>query len=404
MAAPVASSVSDASASSSDESYDPDYWDNAKNVAAIFNQASDERPLNEIVDRIVLDEPAPRASFVVVLVALVLGIGALAGVYVSLSADEKHCLDLQMDGFDCPAYFQAKYRGVEDEARRESVRNAPQIGTITVVTTPAQLLVSGDNIQPFINVGRQTLRAATRIELQGIPADAETSFTIDGGVNVQDKVVQIRPAADVFNTLWSQNARTGEYRAEFNFQLCLPGSINFGASNCLYFQERDLAPGIPAYEEYLWRVRWQPPENPEEGQPVRITNAAVTVTSNPPGAEVTFNGRPALGADGQPCRTPCTFTSYAAAPNSEDQTPGPVNVSNEPKPVVLTLDGKMPAAADIVGHNFLCTPVEGMVPTVIPAEGPLARNAYDFMGFCSYTQEIHFDLSDPVVEAEGSAE
>jgi hypothetical protein len=380
-------------------------WDNRHAISLLFDQPSDERPLSDIVDKIVIDEPQRRAPLFLVFIVLLLGVGSVFGLYASLSEDGKKCFHLEMDGYSCPDYFQAVFRGIEDEAKREAVKNAPRVGRVVLVTSPNGLQVSGDQVPDFINSGAQTLRAQTRIEVQNVPADAPTRLTIEGGVNFQDRTVEILPADDIFNTLWAQNTSTGEFSAEFNFQLCLPGSVNFGASNCIYFQEREVAPGVPAYEEYLWRVRWQPPVEPAEGQPVRINNAFVTVTSNPSGAEVRFNNRPALGADGQPCRTPCTFSTYQAVPEAEDQTPVPINVSEEPRPLSLYLEGKKPAATDIVGHNFLCTPIEGAQYLMAPAEGPLGRAAYDFMGFCNYTQEIHFELSDPAPPAaEGSAE
>lgn len=357
------------------------------------------------------DEPLKHAGFIVVLAAVVLGALLAGGAYGVLNAEQKHCLHLQLQSLSCVEYYDNLNAGRMDEARREAVANAPRVGTVSVTTTPNNLRVSSAGQPETLLLQGNTLAAPARskITFQDVPADATFAFTIHGDGVWQDRVVEL-PDFRSASTLWIQNPMTGDYSAELNFRPCYPGSAAYGASNCLYPAERALAAGTEAWEEMRWRTTWQPPAEPEEGQPTRLENATITVNSTPSGARVEFNGRAAIGPDGQPCTTPCTFSHYAPADNAqpnEDGTPPenvPVYLSREGLPLEVYIEGKLPTRTSVFAHNFICNPMEGASVTMIEAARPGGFASKDFMGFCNYQYEVNLEIVDPPAPAAEESE
>jgi hypothetical protein len=387
---------------------------NEQAVASLFGPGGKESaatPISELKGAD--DEPMKHAGIIVVLAAIVLGGVIAGGTYGVLTDEQKHCLHLQLDGLSCVEYYTNLRNGRLDEERRQAVANAPRVGTVVTTTTPNNLRVTS-NGQPdtlFIQGNTLAAPARTKITFQDIPADAPFTFTVHGDGVWQDRVVELGDYRSA-DTLWIQNPMTGDYSADLQFRPCFPGSAAFGASNCLYPAERDLLPGVAAWEELRWRTTWTPPAEPEEGQPTRLENAVIVVNSTPPGATVMFNGRPALGADGQACTTPCTFTQYAPAPNAqpgengEPPAPTPVYLSREGLPLEVYIEGKLPTRTSVFAHNFVCNPVEGAVPTEVPAATPSGFPTRDYMGFCQYRYEVNLQVMDPpppVVEGSGEA-
>jgi hypothetical protein len=348
------------------------------------------------------DEPLKHAGFLVVLAAVVLGAALAAGAYGILNAEQKHCLHLQLQSLSCVEYYDNLNAGRMDEDRREAVANAPRVGTVSVTTTPNNLRVTSSGQPETLFLQGNTLAAPARskITFQDVPADAAFSFTIHGDGVWQDRVVEL-PDYRSASTLWIQNPMTGDYSAELNFRPCYPGSAAYGASNCLYPAERALAQGTEAWEEMRWRTTWQPPAEPEEGQPTRLENATITVNSTPSGARVQFNGRAALGPDGQPCTTPCTFTHYAPADNAEpaeDGTPPEnpaVYLSREGLPLEVYIEGKLPTRTSVFAHNFVCNPMQDAAITMIESARPGGFASKDFMGFCNYQYDVNLQILDP---------
>jgi hypothetical protein len=374
-------------------------------IRGVFTGTGRENDLTPIADLPAPEyDPIPHASFLVVLAAVLLGALATAGVYASLSADQKKCLHLQIDGLSCTDYFKNRSLGLMDEARRLRVANAPRVGNVTIVTNPNNLPVRAPGQPDTLRIRGNDLSTPmrTRVAFRDIPADREFSFTVEGGGVWQDRTITL---TDYRNpaSLWIQDTFQGTYSAEFNLRPCFPGSAAFGASSCLYPVERELAPGVPAWEELRWRLTWTPPANPEEGQPTRLENAFITVTSEPSGARVLYNGRDALGPDGQPCRTPCTFSHYAPAPNAEDPTPSNVYLSREGLPVEVFLEGRPPTRASVFAMDFVCNPVPAVTPTEIPAATPGAFVARDFMGFCQYTHSTNLRILEPAAPRAAAA-
>ena len=156
-------------------------------------------------------------------------------------------------------------------------------------------------------------------------------------------------------------------------------------------------------------MSWEPPldAEPAPGEEEVQTRllGAITVTSDPPGALISYNGRQLWNEEtGEPYVTPHTFSTFNAPMDREDdRTPSDVYLSREGMPIAVMIEGKLPTTDGVYIHQFLCEPREGVEP---PAEvDPNDPNATpeSWIEYCNYTYNVHLVLSD-TPPPEGSGE
>ncbi len=288
------------------------------------------------------------------------------------------------------------------EERRIALEAAPKFGTVEIVTSPNNLLVTSPGQAGMVFPGTRTdmtFPTRSRVTYQDISVTEDFSFTINGEGNYQDKTFII-PAFGQPNSPWVQSF-TGDYSAQLTFMACWPGETpRVEEQFCLY-----PATDVPwRARELQWRSTWRPDPNTTDPEAIIRLPGTITVSSEPAGALIAFNGRQLVDVEAQaPFVTPHSFMNYPAPPDHEDQTPHEVYLSREGLPLQLLYEGKAATRMGVYMHQFVCNLKEGaVVPDPVPADAPEGTPAEDWLGLCDYTYSINLVLSDPKPPEEGS--
>ncbi len=357
-----------------------------------------------------LDGPIKNNTSPIVFVGTIIALFALIGVgFAMLPAELKtDAVDL-LQGKDI-----IEARELREQARIEAERQAmldaaPKFGTVEIVSAPNNMLITSEGHPAQIFPGTRTdltYPTRTRVTYQDISVTEDFVFTIHGEGNYDDLEYTI-PAFGQADSPWAQSF-TGDYNASLTFMVCWPGET------ARVEQEFCLTPATDEpwrARELQWRNDWRPdPAATEEDAIVRLPGT-ITVTSEPAGAMLAFNGRQLVNAEDPtavvPLVTPLSFNTYPAPADHEDRTPFDVYLSREGLPLQLLYDGKASMTMGIYLHQFTCTIAEGQtVPEPVTAE-MLAANpdaVENWLGVCNYTYSLHAELSDPKPPEEGSGE
>lgn len=379
---------------------------NEEAIEKVFGPEGRETPLGKMPELADEDDlRRPNRGPIYLVAVLLLGVGALAGVYFGvLSEEERQCLQIEISGRSCQDYHQALEDERQERERLERLAQAPKYGTVMIITEPKALHLTSEGQPAYVFPGTRTdlmVPARTALTFADIPVDAPFEFTIHGGGNFEDKIVVIPPFDDP-NSPWVQDQFSGDYNASLMYTVCWPGSADAGAPHCL-------TPAADRARELQWRMNWEPPldAEPAPGEEEVQTRllGSITVTSDPPGALISYNGRQLWNEEtGEPYVTPHTFSTFNAPMDREDdRTPSDVYLSREGMPIAVMIEGKLPTTDGVYIHQFLCEPREGVEP---PAEvDPNDPNATpeSWIEYCNYTYNVHLVLSDPP-PPEGSGE
>ena len=352
-----------------------------------------------------LDGPLENATspkvlaFTVIAVAVLLG-----GGYAALPADLKtDAVDL-LQGQDIIEARELREQARIEAERRAMLEAAPKFGTVEIVTSPNNLLITSEGQDAMVFPGTRTdltYPTRSRVTYQDISVTEDFVFTIHGEGNFQDLTYTI-PSFGQPDTPWVQSF-TGDYHASLTFMACWPGEAERVESAFCLRPAQDVDWRA---RELQWRAAWRP--DPAETDPEAIVRlpGSITVTSEPTGALIAFNGRQLVNEEtGEPFRTPHTFTTYNAPPDNEDRTPLEVYLSREGLPLQLLYDGKASMTMGIYSHQFNCALAEGQTaPAALPADAPPETEAPSWLGVCAYSYSVHAELSDPKPPEEGSGE
>ena len=365
-----------------------------------------------------LDGPIKNATSPMVFgITIAAIIALLAGSYFMLPADLKtDAVDL-LQGKDI-----IEAREMREQARIEAERQAmldaaPKFGTVEIVTSPNNMLVTSEGQASMVFPGTRTdltYPTRSRVTYQDISVTEDFVFTIHGEGNMQDLTYTI-PSYGQPDTPWVQSF-TGDYHASLTFMACWPGEAErVEAEFCLRpSQDVDWRA-----RELQWRSAWRP--DPAEADPEAIIRlpGTITVTSEPAGALIAFNGRQLVNEEtGDPFVTPHTFTTYNAPPDHEDRTPLEVYLSREGLPLQLlypaitdpatgqvTREAKASMTMGIYSHQFNCALAEGQTaPAALAPDAPEGTETPSWLGVCAYTYSVHAELSDPKPPEEASGE
>ena len=367
---------------------------------------------DDSLDGPISSDTSPKVLvFTLIAVAVLLG-----GGYAALPADLKTDAVGLLNGVDI-----IEARELREQARIEAERQAmldaaPKFGTVEIVTSPNNLLITSEGQDAMVFPGTRTdltYPTRSRVTYQDISVTEDFVFTIHGEGNFQDLEYRI-PAFGQPDTPWVQSF-TGDYHASLTFMACWPGEPERVESNFCLRPANDVDWRA---RELQWRAAWRP--DPAEADPEAIVRlpGSITVTSEPTGALIAFNGRQLVNEEtGEPFRTPHTFTTYNAPPDHEDRTPLEVYLSREGLPLQLLYPAVTDEAGNVVqeakasmtmgiySHQFNCALAEGQtVPAELPADAPPETEVPSWLGVCAYTYSVHAELSDPKPPEEGSGE
>jgi len=380
---------------------------NEETIAEIFSGAGDETPpgdprrsdrYNEDLENPHRNDTSPK-TFVLTIaaVAVVLGIG-FAVLPANLKADAVALLS----GEDIIEVRRLREEARVAEERRQRLANAPKFGTVQIVTDPNNLLVTSAGQPAMVFPGTRldmTYPTRTRVTYQDISVTEDFVFTIDGEGNYENKTYTI-PAFGAVDSPWIQSF-SGDYTANLTFAVCWPGQpLPVEEKYCL-------RPVADRAAELMWRRDWRP--DPEDTSPDAVVRllGTITVTSDPPGALIAFNGQQLLNPEnGEPYRTPHTFNNYTPPADREDRTPLEVYLSREGLPLQLLYDGKATTRFGVYAHQFTCTPKAGVaLPQAVAPDAPADTPPPSWLGVCDYSYAVHVTLVDPKPpEAAGSGE
>jgi hypothetical protein len=367
-------------------------------ISTLFSGKGTENPVRPVaIDE--EDEINPSGSklgWILFAVFLVAGAGLLGGYYTSLDDDRKECLRLNLkEPGSCDEYFKAIEEERIAEANRQRLANAPKYGTLQITTDPRSLRITADGQDTLVFPGTRTdlmVPVRSQISFENISVTEPFTFTIHGEGVLEDRQVTVSPF-DAPDSPWIQNQTSGDYYANLTYSLCWPGTADAGAPHCL-------APVADSARELRWRLSWRPPVDAPPEVPSRLPGT-ITVTSEPSGAAVLFNGQQLYDEEtGTPYTTPHTFSTYNAPRDREDRTPLEVYLSRDGLRITVGMEGKVQTADGVYSHYFRCEPVPGRALPPVDAENP------DFLGYCNYTYSVHLVLRDPPPEApaEGSGD
>jgi len=365
-----------------DESAAADGHSNDETIHSLFGLGQETAP--KAIDEDDIEEPMPTIGGPAYFgIALVLGIAALVAAYVLLPEERKECLQLELRGDSCAEYHQRLEAERQAEERRQQLANAPKYGALTITTDPRALRITAAGHASMVQPDEsRPLLVPTRSRTQyvDISVTEPFSFTIHGDGNFVDRTVTLAPYG-TDGSPWIQNQVTGEYSADLVYAACWPGAADFGADHCI-------TPVAELARELRWRINWRPPLDPAEGEPTRLFGS-ITVTSDPPGAFIAYNDRQLFNEEtGEPYVTPHTFNQFNQPIDREDRTPSDVFLSRDGTRIQVLIEGKLTTTDSVYSHFFLCNPVEGATPPPEDDENP------NFMGYCTYTYEVHLELRD----------
>jgi len=387
---------------------------NDQAISAVFSGTGEETRLGKMPE---LDDDLdgrPNRGFIWMIAALLIGGGAFAGVYFTLPEERKECLNFELTGRSCVEYYEHLEEQRREEERLQMLAEAPKYGTLTITTDPRGLRVIAEGHPTLIFPGSRrdmVVPSRSMISFQDIKVDEAFTFTLEGGGNFEDREITI-PSYDDDDSPWVQNQFNGDYTADLVYTVCWPGSPDYGADHCL----------IPVEErarELEWRMNWEPPLDVAEDDESTQTRlfGEITVTSDPPGALVSYNGRLLVNMEtGEPYVTPHTFSTYPPPPpeppaegeepseeEAEAPEPSEVYLSREGMPITVFIEGKLRTTDGVYMHHFICNPNEDAeMPPEPDPDDPDAEEP-DFIEYCNYTYNIHLELRDPPAD-EGSGE
>lgn len=357
-----------------------------------------------------LDGPIKNNTSPMVFIGTIIGLIVLVGVgFALLPAELKtDAVDL-LQGKDIIEARELREQARVEAERAAMLAAAPKFGTVEIVSSPNNLLITSEGHPGQIFPGTRTdltYPTRTRVTYQDISVTEDFVFTIHGEGNYADLEYTI-PAFGHPDSPWAQSF-TGDYTSSLTFMACWPGET------ARVEEEFCLRPATDVdwrARELQWRNDWRPdPAATEEDSIVRLPGT-ITVTSEPAGAMLAFNGRQLVDATDPaapvPIVTPISFNTYPAPADHEDRTPFEVYLSREGLPLQLLYDGKASMTMGIYLHQFTCTIAEGQtVPEPVTAE-VLAANpeaVENWLGVCDYSYSLHAALSDPKPPEEGSGE
>lgn len=381
--------------------------DNTKAIGTIFTGKGDETtpgdPRRHQMWSEELDGPIKNRTSGKVLGMTIVACLVLIGIgYALLPGGLKTDLGDLLQGKDIIEQRELREEARLAEERRIALEAAPKFGTVEIVTAPNNLLVTSPGQADMIFPGTRTdmtFPTRSRVTFQDISVTEDFSFTIHGEGNYQDKTFVI-PAFGQPDTPWVQSF-SGDYSASLTFMVCWPGQAPpVEEAFCLY----------PANDtpwrarELQWRTNWRPDPNNTDPEAIIRLPGTITVSSEPAGALIAFNGRQLVDVEAEaPFVTPHTFNTYPAPADHEDQTPLEVYLSREGLPLQLLYEGKAAARMGVYMHQFVCTLKEGAeVPAAVPADAPEGTPPEDWLGLCDYSYSINLTLSDPKPPEEGS--
>ncbi|MFT6396085.1 MAG: hypothetical protein ACJAYU_000827 [Bradymonadia bacterium] len=354
-----------------------------------------------------LDGPIKNQTSPRIFVGTIIGLIVLIGAgYALLPGDLKtDAVDL-LQGTDIIEARELREQARVEAERAAMLAAAPKFGTVEIVSAPNNLLITSEGHPSQIFPGTRTdltYPTRTRVTYKDISVTDDFVFTIHGEGNYADLEYTI-PAFGQPDSPWAQSF-TGDYNSSLTFMVCWPGEpARVEEEFCL----RPAADTDWRARELQWRNNWRPdPEATEEDAIIRLPGT-ITVTSEPVGAMLAFNGRQLVNEENLeapvPLVTPVSFANYNAPADHEDRTPFDVYLSREGLPLQLLYDGKASMTMGIYLHQFNCTIAEGQtVPEPVAADAP-EGTVENWLGVCDYTYSLHAVLSDPKPPEEGSGE
>lgn len=276
---------------------------------------------------------------------LILGITAvgLIATYLAIPEDKREdvptlakCYVPWLECVNIQEQRAARREAEERRRHQEWLDSLPKYGGLTVRTNPSYALFQVDDFPSYIAHPSQEgalveTRSGTTYENLDVTQPHVVTVTMP---NFAERRIEVSPWGNE-DTIWQQHGDTGSYYLELNKQM------------------------DPAPEAQLeLSARMTPsPLVPE-------LTGAITVSTEPVGAKVYYNGRLLVGEDGAPLVTPVTFNSYpppahqpdpeTGVVSTEPQEPLPVTLSREGVPIKVELDGYMTVVTGVYRHMFTC--------------------------------------------------
>ncbi|MCB9508062.1 MAG: hypothetical protein H6698_04960 [Myxococcales bacterium] len=379
---------------------------NSEAIETLFTGTGSEsvptEPSRSSADDDIEDVTMPASSPKVLAISLVAVLVVLGIGFAMLPANLKQDAVALLKGQDIIELRRNREEARVAEERRQMLANAPKFGTVQIVADPSNMLVTSPGQPAMIFPGSRndmTYPSRTRVTYQDISVTEDFVFTIDGEGNLQNKTFTI-PAFGATDSPWVQSF-SGDYAASLTFVVCWPGQpAPVEEKFCLY-------PVPERAAELQWRRDWRPDPNETDPEAIIRLPGSITVTSDPPGALIAFNGQQLVDEEtGEPHRTPYTFNTYNAPRDREDRTPLEVYLSREGLPLQLLYDGKASTRFGVYAHQFTCTLKDGAQPPApLAPDAPADAPAPTWLGLCDYSYSVHVALVDPKPpEAEGSGE